>query len=181
VFSDRSNPEEVAGSLSNEESGSPVEHRLLATKSSGTLFSALSSLINKPGLCFGTHHFWALFKQQQNIKKGITHDTLLRSTVARQHFCLEILPRLKIPSTYFSFNSTGGESCTKFRRKPINGEHPPPAIEDSNLIVRGLLQEMEIECAKCAVCALADVLTLDVNSITSLVVKLNQLNTNIIA
>jgi hypothetical protein len=32
-----------------------------------------------------------------------------------------------------------------------------------------------------AVCALADVLTLDVNSITSLVVKLNQLNTNIIA
>jgi hypothetical protein len=32
-----------------------------------------------------------------------------------------------------------------------------------------------------AVCAQADVLTLDVNSITSLVVKLNQLNTNIIA
>jgi hypothetical protein len=35
--------------------------------------------------------------------------------------------------------------------------------------------------APVAVCALADVLTLDVNSITSLVVKLNQLNTNIIA
>jgi hypothetical protein len=32
-----------------------------------------------------------------------------------------------------------------------------------------------------AVCALADVLTLDVNSITSLVVKLNQVNTDIIA
>jgi hypothetical protein len=61
------------------------------------------------------------------------------------------------------------DSDDKSHHLALDRDHSPP----SNLASRSHIDT--------AVCALADVLTLDVNSITSLVVKLNQLNTNIIA
>jgi hypothetical protein len=46
------------------------------------------------------------------------------------------------------------EFWTKFSRRSFNGEYPTLCHQDSNLVVRELLEEIEIECARHAICKL---------------------------
>jgi hypothetical protein len=58
------------------------------------------------------------------------------------------LPHLKYSGTHFSLNRTTGipgSNVVPFEPSPNT---PPPVIEDSKLVVRELLEEIEIECAR---------------------------------
>jgi hypothetical protein len=58
------------------------------------------------------------------------------------------LPHLKYSCTHFSLNHTTGNPGSDVVPFDPSPNTPPPVIEDSNLVVRELLEEIEIECAK---------------------------------
>jgi hypothetical protein len=58
------------------------------------------------------------------------------------------LPHLKCSGTHFSLNRTTGNSGSNVVAFDPSPNTPPPFIQDSNLVVRELLEEIEIECAR---------------------------------
>jgi hypothetical protein len=58
------------------------------------------------------------------------------------------LRHLKYSGTHFSLNRTTGNPGSNVVPFDPSQNTPPPVIEDSNLVVRELLEEIEIEYAK---------------------------------
>jgi hypothetical protein len=58
------------------------------------------------------------------------------------------LPHLKCSGTHFSLNPTTGNPGSNVVAFDPTPHTPPPFIQDSNLVVRELLEEIEIECAR---------------------------------
>jgi hypothetical protein len=58
------------------------------------------------------------------------------------------LPRLKYSGTHLSLNRTTGNPGSNVVPFDPSQNTPPPVIQDSNLVVRELLEDLEIECAR---------------------------------
>jgi hypothetical protein len=58
------------------------------------------------------------------------------------------LPHPECSGTHFSLNRTTGNYGSNVVAFGSTLNTPPPVIQDSNLVVRELLEEIEIECAR---------------------------------